>query len=342
MATDGFITIRHVTTAAEAQMLTELLRGEGIAARCDALTGAQLGMGQQAFALSVDVPAESLARASALLADLEYAGASPEGAEALQDDEPAPAKNARRPKLAAGVAFLFPGGGHLHARRPWTALPIGTTLLAGWLTSFGFLRWEASFAGEMLFGALIALVLCDSIGGARAAMAENRGIHPSRPRQLARAFVLIAGAGAAGAAFATVASIPRLVQARRLARFETRCTPGSVEVTNGDQNGRVLFVSRLVFRVWTSPDIPTGYALGPERSAQLEVAPGKSGRIDFAVPEWTRQTCARESCDLVFELEAAHPDDAAVAKLEAYSICVPHWDQPGTARQGYVEQSPVR
>jgi hypothetical protein len=341
MAADGHTTIRHAMTVAEAEMLTELLQGEGIAARCDALTGAQVGIGQQAFALAVDVPTESEARARELLSELEYAGASQGEAAAPDDDEPPPAKAARRPKLAAGIAFLVPGGGHFHAHRPWTGLLIGTTLLCGWLTTWGFLAWQGSFAGEMLFGALVALVFADSIGGARAAMAENRGLHPSQPRQFARGFVLMACAGAAGAVFAGVASIPRLVQARRLMRFETRCTPNYVEVSNGDQDGRVLVVSRLAIRIGRDND-EAGYALGPERWTQLELGPGKSGRIEFALPEGMRERCVAGSCDLMFGLEAAHPEDGTVAKLEAYSVCVPYWDQPGGVWPGRVEPTAVR
>ena len=234
MAADGFKTIQRTLTVAEGEMFAELFRREGIDVHFHPTTAAAIGGGEQMSNLRIDVPIDSEARIRELLSELEYVGSTHDEAtdEATADEaadeesEPAaPVVRPRRPKLAAGIAFLVPGGGHFHARRPWTGLVVASTLLCGWLGSFRLFDLHVLFASEMLVGALIALVLADSIGGARAATQENRGIHPDQSRQLARGFVLLACAAAAGAAFATVAATPRWLLGRRLARFEISCSP---------------------------------------------------------------------------------------------------------------------
>jgi len=193
MAADGFTTIQRAMTVAEGEMFAELLRSEGIEVRFHPMIAATIGSGEQICDLRIDVPIESEARVRELLSDLEYVGTTQDERAAADDDDAeseAPAAPPRRPLLAAGAAFLFPGGGHFHARRPWTGLLVGTTLVCGWISRWGS-SWRESFTGEMLFGSLVALVFVDAIAGRRAAMAENRGIHPGQASQFARGFVMV-------------------------------------------------------------------------------------------------------------------------------------------------------
>ena len=256
MAADGFTTIQRAMTVAEGEMFAELFRREGIEVHFHPMIGATIGSGEQICDLRIDVPVESEARVRELLSELEYVGTTRDEALAQDGDEAepeAPAAPPRRPLLAAGIAFLFPGGGHFHARRPWTGLLVGTTLVCGWISRWGSSSRE-SFAGELLFGSLVALVFVDAIAGRRAAMAENRGIHPGQARQFARGFVMLACAAAVGAVFATAAATPRWLEAREWRRIETRCTPRSLTVTNGDSKDRLVIVSAVAIRT-TRPSV---------------------------------------------------------------------------------------
>jgi hypothetical protein len=340
MAADGYTTIQRTVTVAEGEMFAELFRREGIEALFSRTTGAQLGMGEQLFELRIEVPVEFEARARELLAELEYVGSTKDEGSLAGDDDADPAAPrviARRPVLAAGIAFLVPGGAHFHARRPWTGLLVGTTLLCGWLTAFGFLTWRGSFGGEMLFGGLVALWLAESIGGARAAMAENRGEHPSRARQLARGFALIACASVAGAAFATAASAPRWLLARKLARFDVRCTPRSVVVANGDPDGRTLWLSDLTLQVSPSRWKPVRYRLEHGGSPTVEASPGATAAFNFVLPDDVIDQCRAGTCELLFALTASRRSDAATAALDGLGTCVPYWDQPDTSWPGRID-----
>lgn len=325
MAADGFTTIQRAMTVAEGEMFAELFRREGIDVHFHPMIGATIGSGEQICDLRIDVPIESEARVRELLSDLEYVGVGAtrgEGVDADDDDaEPeAPAVPPRRPLLAAGAAFLFPGGGHFHARRPWTGLLVGTTLVCGWISRWGS-SWRESFVGEMLFGSLVALVFVDAIAGRRAAIAENRGVHPGQASQFARGFVMVACAVAVGAVFATAAATPRWLETRVWRRIETRCTPRHLAVTNGDPKGRMVTVSALAVRTTRFGGGVTDYSVEPEGSAQLEVIAGTARDIHFAVPDEVRELCASGGCDLVFSLEAIPLGDNNAPSLKAEGVC---------------------
>src|SRR5437773_8833628 len=83
MASDGYVTIHRTTDAAQGELMAELLRRAGIEARFHDVASTRIGMPPALIERTVDVPAESEARAKELLADLEYAGA----AEGLERDE---------------------------------------------------------------------------------------------------------------------------------------------------------------------------------------------------------------------------------------------------------------
>jgi hypothetical protein len=348
MADDGYITIQRNVTTAEVEMFAELFRNEGIPARFHVMTGAQVGMGQQAFELRVDVPADSEARARELLGELEYVG-SAEAADAAEaatgaaGDAAAATEstaNPRRLLIAAGAAFVLPGGGHFYARRPWTGLTIAATLLCGWLTSFVFLVRQGGFDGEMLFGSLLALVFADSIGGVRAARAENRGIHATQAQQFARALVLMLIAAVAGAGFATAAATPRWLLARKLARSEVRCTSRLLQLTNRDRDGRVLSLYDLGVRVSRSGGMPTTFAIEDRgRTSREVIRPETTATFDVTLPEGLAETCRTDTCELTFSLTAGHPSDGSVPPLSGVGTCLPFWNQPDTFWPGRVEQA---
>jgi hypothetical protein len=330
MAADGFTTIQRAMTVAEGEMLAELLRSEGIDVHFHPMVGATIGSGEQICDLRIDVPIESEAHVRELLSELEYVGLTEGGAAGDNQAEPeAPAVPPRRPLVAAGVAFLFPGGGHFHARRPWTGLLVGTTLVCGWISRSGS-SWRESFVGELLFGSLIALVFVDSIAGRRAAMAENRGIHPGQASQFARGVLMVVCAVAVGAVFATAVATPRWLEARAWRRIETRCTPTRLTVSNGDPRGRMVTVFTLAIRTTRWAGGATDYSVEPERSTPLRVIAGTDEDIHFAVPDEVRELCVSGDCDLVFAIEATLPGDHNASTQQGEGVC-PLWQKDGVS-----------
>jgi hypothetical protein len=216
-------------------------------------------------------------------------------------------------------------------------------LVCGWLGSFALLfSPPASFVTEMLLGAVVALVLADSIAGARAAMQENRGVHPGRSRQLARGFVLLACGAAAGATFGTVAATPRWLLARKLARLEVRCTPRSLLITNGDRDGRVLSLSDVVLSLRApGSESLSRYAMDHEGQRYFDVSPGSSGEFDFAPSEELTAQCRAGTCELSFAIAAIHPRDTDVTVLQAVGTCLPYWDAPFASWAARIEPSTV-
>jgi hypothetical protein len=191
------------------------------------MTGAMIGTGQQICDLRVDVPVESERAHRELLAELEYVGTTSDEAEAgktrSRRSRPCPGA---RPLLAAGGAFLVPGRRHFHARRPWTGLVVARRWCAAGSLSPAFRACTLRSGAEMLFAALIALVLADSIGGrTRVDAGEPRhspgAIAPARARlRVAR----VRGRGGRGVA--TVPATPRWLLARKLARFDIQLLAG--------------------------------------------------------------------------------------------------------------------
>ena len=146
MAADGYVTIHRTTDAAQGELLAETLRSDGIDARFHRVSSALIGVPTSMIEMTIDVPAPSEARARELLRDLEYVGASDTAAEAGEaagrvrrlptPKPPRPAARAgRRAAPAArrcsrrGSRFFCPGGAHLYARRPWTALVVALGLV---------------------------------------------------------------------------------------------------------------------------------------------------------------------------------------------------------------------
>ena len=82
MTTDyGYVSVHETKDAAQGEVLAELLRQEGIAARFRGAATTLVGLAVNVVAMAVEVPAEQEARARQYLQDLEEttgsAGAAP-------------------------------------------------------------------------------------------------------------------------------------------------------------------------------------------------------------------------------------------------------------------------
>ena len=67
----GYVVVHETKDAAQGEVLAELLRNEGIAARFRGAATTLIGMARNAVAMAVEVPAEQEARARQFLDDLE-------------------------------------------------------------------------------------------------------------------------------------------------------------------------------------------------------------------------------------------------------------------------------
>jgi hypothetical protein len=113
-----------------------------------------------------------------------------EEAAASDAGEPAAARHPRRPLLAAGAAFVIPGGSHVYARHPWS----GLVLAGGYLLALGVLLAGARHHAVVAAGGLTlaALLTADLVAGQLAVRRANLGLRASRSRQLLRGLVLVA------------------------------------------------------------------------------------------------------------------------------------------------------
>jgi hypothetical protein len=194
----------------EANIVLQILRAEDILAR---IIGTQNGplieIPQTAIELRVEVDEDEAERAREILAgQLEGEAAEPADdplAREPVDDEARRAPLPRRPRLAAGCAFLLPGGGHFYVRRPHSAVLLALGIVAAFVVAAGG-KDHASTGGVL---ALITLVLADAIGAARAARAHNRGERASTGRQLAWGTAVVGLALLGGQLVATVLPEPR-------------------------------------------------------------------------------------------------------------------------------------
>src|SRR4029079_18626785 len=106
--------------------------------------------------------------------------------DATEPDGPVRAR--RYPFLAAGFALILPGGAHLYARRPWSALVVAVGAV-GCLIVIVAARSLLMF--QVSVAILIAIVALDAIGGAREARTEIEGWSPARGAQLAAGFQIL-------------------------------------------------------------------------------------------------------------------------------------------------------
>ena len=288
MADDGYTTILRTTDPAQGELVAEMLRREGIDARFHQVSSTLIGMPGNLFEMTVDVPTEREALARELLADLEYVGASQ--AARREDDEPAaggdvddePVEGAReganeplryrRPMLAAGFAFFLPGGGHLYARRPWTALVLAVGVVVCLTMAV------VGSAGVVFVTALSVIVICDAFGGVRAARAELRGEHRSSAGQLARGVGMLCVAAAIGSAAPLASSAHARRRESRLAELELSCTTGSISIANRSTTLHVVDIWNLRLEAaWGQGS--KQYKIGPFEAQRLTNPPGAQGAI---------------------------------------------------------------
>jgi len=306
MADDGYKTILRTTDPTQGELVAEMLRREGIDARFHQVRGTLIGIAGNLIEMTVDVPAEKEARARELLADLEYVGASealeaqaaggsaldtagakPARAKDERADAEGPLHSRRHPLFAAAFALFLPGGGHLYARRPWTAL-IFAVGIVGCFAALVAAR-DTSVA-QLVVPVLICIVSSDAIDGVGAARAEARGQHPARRRQLSRGFVLLAIAIAMGIGARLVAMAPRLARTAELAKYKVSCTSTSLVVENGTDKERALELNSLRLGAITELGDQL-YEIGPLEPQRFTLAPGARGTVTLKVADWLARPC---------------------------------------------------
>ena len=240
---EAFERIHTTFDRLEAEMVAEVLVREGIDARLIGTTGAALiGASPHILRLRIEVPRESAAQAreivAALLgADSAAAAAAAEaeatappgegadaaagvgaaaGAEAglpaaqappVESEPAASTPRPRHPLLAAGAAFVLPGGSHIYARHPWAGLILAAGFLVTLVAMLAGARSHVAVASGAL--TLCALLLADLVGGQLAARRANLGVLPSRARQLLRGLILVAAAVASGVLAGSRMPVPK-------------------------------------------------------------------------------------------------------------------------------------
>jgi len=180
-----FVTVHQTYSPVEADMLGDVLRGEGIEARVVGTRyGSVIGAGENVCQVRIEVPPEQYDRAAELIDSIVDAGEDLLADQADDDEEerdaaePAPL----RWMLAVGCSFavIIPAAGHLYARRRWVWL----VLLGAWIWSLmqAFqLDWSSARIGLVGLGLVLAV---DIVGGVVGVRAYNLGRRPGTLFQL--------------------------------------------------------------------------------------------------------------------------------------------------------------
>jgi len=306
MAHDGYTTILHTTDPTQGELFAEMLRREGIEARFHQVRGTMIGMPANLIEMTVDVPTETEARARELLADLEYVGAAEaseqQAGDQGADDEPQGdaelaardrietgglLRSRRHPAFAVSFALFLPGGAHLYARRPWTALVLALGVVGCFaigLASIGSVGFEAAFIVWPM------IVLCDAVGGVRAARADLRGERPSRLAQLARGLGLVCLAAVAGGAVGVLPKVPAMRSAAQFEKLQVSCTGDAIVIANRSSESWALdlgYPQVAAFSEFGRQIYDIDIA-GPHH---LTLAPGERGTFKPAPADWLSQSC---------------------------------------------------
>lgn len=190
---DAFQTIHRTSDPIEAEILGDLLVQHGLDARVIGTRhGALIGVAQHILALRVEVPGHQVKEAcevvDAYLA--EHRAEATESDIVRGTDEPAAAEPPRlRPVLAAGIAPIFPGGGHFYARRPASAFVVVLGYLGALSTLVTAPDRDREMSAILLFAGTL---LFDLVGSQVALRSFNRGLRASMKRQLAVALSVLA------------------------------------------------------------------------------------------------------------------------------------------------------
>jgi hypothetical protein len=335
MADDGYVTVLRTTDAAQGELLTEMLRREGIAARFHKVSSTLIGMPAALIEMTVDVPADSEARVEELMRDLEYTAAADEvdGETDTEGDAPSPRSGARsRALVRAGFMLFLPGTVHVCAGRPWTG---GALALAGfWCICVALAAGAGSFTFGVAVATIVTIVVCDMIVGLRAAAAEVRGEHPGKGRQLATALRLLIVAVGLGVGVRTIAHVPSMWHAHVLRRFSITCSRTSVAIENGDDEDRDVTIRRVGIAV-RAPNVGETIVDAPlAHGAVLRLRAGTTGRVPLEPDPELLLICAEsERCRIVFAI-AIESTERGPLPLDANGDCKPSWSGPGDDARG--------
>lgn len=257
-------TILSTTDRLEAQSVVSMLAAHGIEARLEGVVdSARLGIGDTALPLKVEVPNESVARAKELLA------AAPD----LQaDDEPAERANRKRPIIAMGVPFVWPGLAHVYAGLPWTGVVLGLTVLASFLAA----------RSVNVGGVYMLLVLADAVFGVRAVRAFNRGQHRSTAGQVAMGLGLSLAALALSSGIAAVSWVRHELAEREFGRYQLSCTAASLIIVNDGSEPRDLELKQVAviatYGLFNQESVSATFP-----TAVLHLAPGARAEVPLTV-----------------------------------------------------------
>lgn len=219
--TEKYVIIHRTSDPFQADILGDLLRENGIAARVlGTRHGAAIGVGQSILQQHIEVPQSQAGEATDFLesffandgvhdeghheagdgvendaGDAAWDAAGRAGAAADGRTPRAPAAPAQgsplRRLFAGGATLLLFGGSHIYARRFWTALILGAGQVIA-LLDIRSPHWHTVATGLVMFGIILFL---DLSGGQMAVRAHNRGARVSPLRQMAIGIVLVALAG---------------------------------------------------------------------------------------------------------------------------------------------------
>jgi hypothetical protein len=349
MATDGYVTIHRTTDAAQGELLAETLRSEGIDARFHRVSSTLIGIPTLMIEMTVDVPAKSEARALEVLRDLEYVGAEDaapaEDGDDGDDAEAAQAEPAEKEKeetagppsrmrvlARAGFTLFLPGTFHLYAGRPWTAL----VLAAGACACLGVMiaaPGAASFGAAL--GAILGIVVCDMVGGLRAVHADSLGSvgrKTGRRRQITRGLLLLAVAGALGAAVRTAAAAPQWWRGRLLSRFNVTCTRTSLMVESRDDQDRNVEIRWTGIRTPGPDGDEITYEVPFAASPAFRLRPATTQRLPLTPHMALVASCKQgRACRMVFAATFEASDGQGPRPLHAAGECTPDWGEQSAA-----------
>lgn len=204
---ETYVIVYRTSLPFQADMLGDLLRENGIAARVIGTRhGAAIGAGQHIFQTYIEVPHSQAGEATDFLEGFfdvdgdrdEEMRADPVQLPSEREDgnqETYTKRRSLRPLFAAGASLLLlSGGAHLYTRRPWTAiLLVAAQVLA--LRNLLSSQWHIVATGLVMFGTTLTL---DLVGGQLALRAWHRGSGASPACQLTLGAMYFAVAATVG------------------------------------------------------------------------------------------------------------------------------------------------